>query len=105
MSVYVDPVMNHGGSETFRWKDSCHLYADTVEELMKFACNRLKMKAEWFQNKRVPHFDLNTNKHRLALANGAIQHDRREAVDFWVSKGWHPKKLRDYEFEGEAGEP
>ena len=37
MSVYVDPVMAHGGSKTFRWERSCHMYADTLEELHAMA--------------------------------------------------------------------
>lgn len=99
MPVYVDPLMRHGGSESFRWSNSCHCYADSVEELLEFCVRRLRMKSEWFQNKRVPHFDLNANKYRLALAQGVKQHTRREAVEFWVSKGWHPARLKDMEFE------
>jgi hypothetical protein len=98
--VYVDEVMNHGGSATFRWKDSCHMYADTLDELHAFA-KSIGLKRAWFQDKRLPHYDLNVGRHRAALAKGAVQHTRRQAVDFWASKEWHPKRLVQMEFEGE----
>lgn len=66
--VYVDRLRCHG------WKlgDNCHLIADTLEELHKFA-GEIGLKREWFQNKpsSIPHYDLTVNKRRLALAHGA----------------------------------
>lgn len=99
MAIFIDEVMNYGGSATFRWKDSCHMYADSLHELMEFATKKLRLKAAWFQDKRIPHFDLNSNKARLALTLGAIQHTRREAVDFWAAQGWFSPKLRQMEFD------
>lgn len=87
MSVYVDPLMNHGGSATFRWTTSCHMYADTLEELHAFA-SRIGLRRAWFQDKRLPHYDLNTGRHAAAIKAGAIQHARREAYLFWQEKGW-----------------
>lgn len=98
MPVYVDEVMRHGGSATFRWKDSCHMYADTLDELHAFA-KSIGLKRAWFQDKRVPHYDLNKSKHAKAIAKGATQHDRRQAVTFWRDQGWFPKKLADAELE------
>lgn len=97
MPVYVDEITNYGGSATFRWKDSCHMYADTLDELHAFA-KKIGMKRAWFQDKRVPHYDLNKSKHLKAIAQGAIQHDRRAAVEFWHAKGWHGRKLVEMEF-------
>lgn len=83
MSVYVDPLMNHGGSATFRWKRSCHLFADSLDELHAFA-KSIGMKKEWFQpNKTVDHYDLNENRHRIALLKGAIQLDRNDSIMKW----------------------
>lgn len=62
---------------------------------------RIGLKLAWFQNKRVPHYDLNKGRHTAAIKVGVIQLDRRAAVDFWVTKGWHTAKLRDMEFEDE----
>jgi len=53
MSVYVDPLINWGaGAEApkcFRNKPSCHMYADTLEELHKMAI-AIGLKRAWFQD-------------------------------------------------------
>ena len=33
MGVYVDEVLKHGGSKSFQWEHSCHMYADSLDEL------------------------------------------------------------------------
>lgn len=82
MSVYVDPIAEHGGSATFRWTRSCHLYADTLEELHAMA-HAIGMKREWFQNRAgFPHYDLVPAKRIRAVELGAIEHDRYQAVEF-----------------------
>ena len=71
MSKYVDELKIRG---KWRYGESCHLTADTVEELMEFAVNQLGMRAEWFQNKPdLPHFDLNAKRRARAVKLGAIQ--------------------------------
>lgn len=90
MAVYVDPIMQHGKSSSWRWDCSCHLYADTEEELHTLAA-RIGLDSRWFQSARkhrVPHYDLTVNKRRQALNAGAVSHTAFEAVDFWNSKGW-----------------
>lgn len=48
-----------------------HLVADTIKELHDFA-QTINLKREWFQNKRLPHYDvIGKNKHTLALKCGA----------------------------------
>jgi hypothetical protein len=91
MSVYVDPLFGYGGSATFRWKTSCHMYADSLEELHAFA-KSIGLKRAWFQDKRLPHYDLNEGRHRVAIRKGAKQHTRGEAVEFWRNKGWFPQR-------------
>jgi hypothetical protein len=66
MSVYVDPLMDHG------WKlgRSCHL------------------KPEWFQadqkaRRPVPHYDLTAARRTHAVNLGALDVGRREAVSIW----------------------
>jgi hypothetical protein len=85
--VYVDTIQNYGGSASFKWKDSCHMYADTLDELHAFA-KKIGLKRAWFQDKRLPHYDLNKGRHAAAIKAGAIQHDLRQAYDFWTVKGW-----------------
>lgn len=79
----MDALIKWGGSETFRWKHSCHLYADSLEELHAFA-RLIGMKRSWFQNhKIVPHYDLNENRRIVAVQRGAIEHGRSEMVAFY----------------------
>lgn len=99
MSVYIDSLhdFNNDNEDTprcFRNKDSCHLFADTLEELHSFAL-RLGMKRSWFQNhKTLPHYDLVTSKRRLALMGGAIELDGQKLLDKW--KEIKEKKLTSF---------
>lgn len=67
MSIYIDEL-----KESPRWEyaKGCHLFADTLEELHNFA-SIIGLDRDWFQDKRLPHYDLTTNKRYMALANGA----------------------------------
>lgn len=89
VSVYVDPVMEHGGSATFRWKHSCHMYADTLDELHVMALS-IGMRRAWFQDKeKLPHYDLVPPKRKAAVAAGAIEHTREQMVQFMRTRlGW-----------------
>jgi hypothetical protein len=87
MSVYVDPVMAHGGSKTFRWERSCHMYADTLEELHAMA-RAIGMRREWFQAKdKLPHYDLVATRRTAAVEHGAVEHTREQMVQFMRSHG------------------
>lgn len=80
MSVYVDLLMHHGGSATFRWKESCHMYADTLDELHDLA-RRIGMRKAWFQpHAFLPHYDLTESRRARAVAAGAVEHTRQEMV-------------------------
>jgi hypothetical protein len=82
VSVYVDPMMEHGGSSTFRWKRSCHMYADTLDELHAMA-RTVGMRRAWFQDKEtLPHYDLVGTRRALAVAAGAIEHTCEQMVQF-----------------------
>lgn len=77
MGVYVDELRNWAivppttVPKVFR-KGSCHLTADTLEELHEFA-TRLQLRRAWFQDHPIhPHYDLTPNKRRSALRLGAI---------------------------------
>lgn len=83
MSVYVDPVFEWGGSETFRWKKSCHMYADTEDELHKLA-EKIGLKREWFQaeNTALLHYDLTEGKRWQAVRHGAKEHTMKEMAQY-----------------------
>jgi hypothetical protein len=81
MSVYVDPLMVFGGDSAprcFRHKASCHMYADSLEELHRLA-GAIGLRREWFQDHAaLPHYDLTASRRELAVRAGAIEHSTRE---------------------------
>lgn len=77
MTVYVDTLLNHLWVLRGRTVKSCHLFADTLEELHQLAA-AIGMKPQWFQNhRRLPHYDLTASKREMALKFGAQDVDRR----------------------------
>lgn len=70
MAVYVDELMRWPTKIRCFQAGSCHLTADTVEELHAFA-KRIGMKRSWFQPQSHPHYDLTPSKRERALALGA----------------------------------
>ena len=88
MAVYVDKLVDYG----WRHGPSCHLIADSVEELIEFAVS-IGLRAEWFQPKSSPHFDLTADGRAAAVAAGAIELDNRQLV----------KKLRELRERRKAG--
>jgi len=87
MSVYVDGLIIWGGDDAprcFRNKPSCHMFADTLEELHSLAA-QIGLKSSWFQdNKRLQHYDLTESKRKLAVRYGAIEvTDRTKLVELW----------------------
>jgi len=70
MGVYVDEVREWPTNIQCFKGGSCHLTADSVDELHAFA-RKLRLKREWYQPKSSPHYDLTPRKRDLALKNGA----------------------------------
>ncbi|MBE3086368.1 MAG: DUF4031 domain-containing protein [Bacteroidetes bacterium] len=67
----------------------CHMWADDVEELKKFALS-IGIKQEWLQNKRgFPHFDIVPTKRLRAIANGAQEMPLKE----WIKKDIYNKQF------------
>jgi hypothetical protein len=75
MAVYVDKLLDYG----WRHGPSCHLIADSVDELIDFAVS-IGLRAEWYQPKSSPHFDLTEEGRAAAVQNGAIELDNRALV-------------------------
>jgi len=78
MSVYVDQIRKTERTKNWPFVASCHMTADTLEELHRMA-SRLKMRPSWFQ-KRLPHYDLTFNKRIKAVEAGAVEVDSRELL-------------------------
>lgn len=75
MGVYVDRLQDYG----WHRGPSCHLIADSVEELIEFA-ESMGLRREWFQAKSTPHFDLTADARKIAVAHGAIELTNRDLV-------------------------
>lgn len=84
-AIYVDPLMSHGWMMYGRPVKNCHLFTDAVDlaELHEFA-EKIGMKRKWFQgDASVPHYDLTPGRREKAIAAGAIEVGRRDAVALW----------------------
>ena len=90
MAVYVDKMVDY----SWRHGPSCHLIADSVEELIEFAVE-MGLRAEWFQPRSSPHFDLTAEGRKAAVRMGAIELNNRELV----------AKIRELRKRRLAGEP
>lgn len=88
VAVYVDKLTD------YKWRHgpSCHLIADSIDELIAFAVS-IGLRAEWFQPKSSPHFDLTAGGRIAAVENGAIELNNRDFV----------KKLRELREKRKAG--
>lgn len=76
MAVYVDELRNWGWSKGA----SCHLLADTPEELHAFAA-KVGLLSGWFQRRAsTPHYDLTAARRKRAVLAGAVELDRPQLV-------------------------
>lgn len=96
MAVYVDALMHYGAqSGFFKGKASCHMFADTLDELHEMAA-KIGMKRSWFQDEgSLQHYDLVQSRRNLAIVYGAIEiTDRKQLVTKWnelrVKRGLKP---------------
>lgn len=87
MAVYVDRLRDWG----WRLGPSCHLIADTNEELHAFAA-RVGLKRAWFQAKASgPHYDLTAGRRVLAVSLGAVELEDRDFVE--VLRRWRSQAV------------
>lgn len=87
MSVFVDWLMHHGAPKGsfFYGKKSCHMFADTLEELHEMA-KKIGMKRAWFQDNgyTAEHYDLVESRRKLAVLCGAKELTTREQVCYFI---------------------
>ncbi|HIE1649692.1 TPA: DUF4031 domain-containing protein [Burkholderia cenocepacia] len=75
MAVYVD-----NARIAWRGRQWCHLVADSLDELHRFA-KSLGLRRGWFQAQAsLPHYDVTVEVRDVALSRGAMQADRRTLV-------------------------
>jgi hypothetical protein len=89
VSVYVGLVLPSVISCKWPYKKAAHLVADTEEELMEFATQKLYLKARWFRSKSTPHFDVTSSKRLFAIKKGAIPFDSVYNEGKWLINGNH----------------
>lgn len=79
--VYVDPIQPCIPNPMWKWNKSCHMYADTTEELHATA-KVIGLKRAWFQDKpSLCHYDLTVGKRAKALKAGAVSVGFRHVAD------------------------
>lgn len=89
MSVYVDPLMDHGWILRGNQVMSCHLFSDQVLDLAELhqLASMIGCKRVWFQDEKgIPHYDLTAVRRQEAIGCGAIAVTRREAVEIWKAR-------------------
>lgn len=83
MTVYVDDVQHK-----FRHMTMCHMWADTLDELLAMA-SMIGVQRKWLQKPPKAswvHFDISLGKKALAIKQGAILTD-------WCGPSEHTAKL------------
>lgn len=91
MAVYVDGLREWG----WRLGKSCHLIADTEEELHAFAA-RIGLRRAWAQGSRsgIPHYDLTVSRRERAIAAGAVDCAENHEPFVMVSRKWRERKAQ-----------
>jgi len=81
MSVYVDMMGPCLPNRNWRWRENCHLFADSESELLAFAA-AMGMPARWLQKGagKLTHFDLTRGMRARAVRQGALEVDRNTVV-------------------------
>ncbi len=74
MVVYVDPVRYVRRTNQWPWPTSCHMIADSEDELHAMA-KRIGMKRRWYQD---GHYDLTATRRKQAIALKAREIPLRE---------------------------
>lgn len=95
MSVYVDNERIPLGRMKI-----CHMMADTEEELHNMA-DTIGIGRHWFQNRRVPHYDICRKRRAQAIRAGAVEIDRKQTVELIRRHDWLNKTTRKSQVESE----
>lgn len=77
MTVYVDEIIRWTTRGRYR-NGSCHLMADTLEELHAFARAIGLPRSRFHRGSKVPHYDLIEAEREQALEAGAVFVPARE---------------------------
>ena len=93
--VYVDKLTACTPVKKWKYKTSCHLWADTLEELFEFIDEKMPA---WFNKKWLhrsvlikdkiffDHFDLTRSNRLIAVQGGAQEVDTKFLIEFCKNK-------------------
>ncbi len=90
MSVYVDDVRHSFGRLVM-----CHMWADSLDELLAMADN-IGVARKWLQQPPKAswvHFDIALTKKALAIERGAILTDKYGPIEFDAKRRGDTKRL------------
>jgi hypothetical protein len=90
VTVYVDELKTSPLNSKWKYKKYCHMSSDDLMELEKMAV-KIGLKAEWFQDKNIKHYDLTESKRKMAIMNGAVEINNTEFVMKFHKKWKNPK--------------
>jgi hypothetical protein len=109
VTVYVDELRRWAPTQIRCFRaGSAHMTADALEELHAVAA-RIGLRREWFQDGRIPHYDLTASRRLRALAAGAVfvpakeQARRRIAARETVNSGSEQSTAESGETLGNTG--
>lgn len=72
MAVYVGEQFLTVRTHKWPYKYAAHLFADSLEEMHRFAL-AIGLRRGWFQeHPRLPHYDVTAGKRREAIRKGAV---------------------------------
>lgn len=82
MGVYIDALSPCLKNAKWKHTTSCHLFADTIDELQEMA-DKIGLNRSWLQNdKRLVHYDLVGSFREKAKKMGAIEVSVRFTGEF-----------------------
>jgi len=96
MALYVDPLMPCEPTPQWRYRKSCHLFADTDEELHEFARRHGIWKCNFHENTPIGNYYLlNWSSRWWAVFNGAKALNAKQTVrkrrQIWPHLAARPK--------------
>jgi len=87
MTVYVDDLARYPGKQPACFRlGSCHMMADSLEELHAMA-EKIGLRREWFQDHPFhPHYDLTASRRVAALHAGAVYKSAKDQARERIAK-------------------
>jgi hypothetical protein len=86
MAVYVGEQCSTVRTPRWPYKYAAHLFADSLDELHRFALS-IGLRRDWFQDHpRLRHYDVTAGKRREAIQKGAVAVPPQTEVAFMRAK-------------------